>query len=67
MKKTEAIVDTCFLQKLSSEGKKPENIKTILSQLDFVPVAHPYIIEHELSLKSYIVSEPEYLRYTYTR
>lgn len=53
MKKTEVIVDTCFLQKLSSEGKKPENIKTILSEFDFVPIAHPYIIEHELSMKSY--------------
>ncbi len=27
MRKTEVIVDTCFLQKLSSEGKAIDNIK----------------------------------------
>ena len=53
MKKIEAVVDTCFLQKLSSEGKNPENIKKILSELNYIPVAHPYLIQHELSLFSY--------------
>ena len=53
MKKIEAVVDTCFLQKLSSEGKNPENIKKILSELNYIPVAHPYHIQHELSLFSY--------------
>jgi hypothetical protein len=32
MKKTEVIVDTCFLQKLSSEGKKTNNIRKVLGQ-----------------------------------
>lgn len=27
MEKTEAIVDTCFLEKLSNEGKNVDNIK----------------------------------------
>lgn len=54
MEKTEAIVDTCFLQKLSTEGKNVDNIKKILNELDFTPVVHPYIAEHELSLHSYL-------------
>lgn len=53
MEKTEVIVDTCFLQKLSSEGKKVANIKQVLDELDFIPVVHPYIYQHELSLHSY--------------
>ena len=53
MEKTEVIVDTCFLEKLSAGGKKKENIKAILDELDFKPVAHPYICEHELSLNYY--------------
>lgn len=53
MGKTEAIIDTCFIQKLSSEGKKCENIKKVLDELDYLPVVHPYIAEHELALFSY--------------
>ena len=53
MEKTEAIVDTCFLEKLSAGGKKTDNIKAILEELDFKPVAHPYICEHELSVNYY--------------
>lgn len=55
MGKTEVIVDTCFLQKLSSEGKVIDNIKKVLDELEYIPVVHPYIYEHELSLHSYFV------------
>lgn len=53
MEKSEAIVDTCFLQKVSDGGIIPDNIKTILDELNFIPVAHPYICDHEFSLHSY--------------
>ena len=43
MKKTEVVVDTCFLQKLSSEGKAVDNIKKVLAELEYIPVVHPYI------------------------
>lgn len=64
MRKTEVIVDTCFLQKLSSEGKAIDNIKRVLTELEYVPVAHPYIYEYELSLHSYFVRlvEEKYIR-----
>lgn len=55
MRKTEVIVDTCFLQKLSSEGKAIDNVKRILTELEYIPVVHPYIYEYELSLYSYFV------------
>lgn len=55
MRKTEVIVDTCFLQKVSSEGKSVDNIKKVLAELEYIPVVHPYIYEHELSLHSYFV------------
>lgn len=41
MRKTEVIVDTCFLQKLSSKGKAIDNIKKVLAELEYIPVAHP--------------------------
>ena len=64
MRKTEVIVDTCFLQKLSSEGKAIDNVKRILAELEYIPVVHPYIYEHELSLYSYFVRlvEEKYIR-----
>lgn len=64
MNKTEVIVDTCFLQKLSSEGKSPHNIKKLLDELGYAPVVHPYIYKHELSLHSYFVKlvEEGYMR-----
>ena len=64
MGKTEVIVDTCFLQKLSSEGRATDNIKKVLNELEYVPVVHPYIYEHELSLHSYFVrlAGEEYIR-----
>ncbi len=64
MGKTEVIVDTCFLQKLSSEGKAIDNIKKVLAELEYIPVVHPYIYEHELALHSYFVRlvEDGYIR-----
>ena len=64
MGKTEVIVDTCFLQKLSSEGKAIDNIKKVLTELEYIPVVHPYIYEHELSLHSNFVRlvEEGYIR-----
>ncbi len=55
MGKTEVIVDTCFLQKLSSEGQAIHNIKKVLDELEYTPVVHPYIYAQELSLHSYFV------------
>lgn len=54
MEKSKVIVDTCFLQKLSSEGKHPENIKKVIDELAFIPVCHPYIAKHEFGLYSYL-------------
>ena len=64
MRRTEVIVDTCFLQKLSSEGKAIDNIKKVLAELEYIPVTHPYIYEHELSLHSYFVRlvEEKYIK-----
>lgn len=64
MGETEVIVDTCFLQKLSSEGKAIANIKRVLAVLQYAPVVHPYIFQHELSLHSYLVHlvEDGYIR-----
>ena len=64
MRKTEVIVDTCFLQKLSSEGKAIDHVKRILTELEYIPVVHPYIYEYELSLYSYFVRlvEEKYIR-----
>ena len=64
MRKTEVIVDTYFLQKLSSEGKAIDNVKRILAEFEYIPVVHPYIYEHELSLYSYFVRlvEEKYIR-----
>ena len=45
MEKTKVIVDTCFLHKLSSEGKAVENLKMVLAELEYIPVVHPYIYE----------------------
>ena len=45
MSKKEAIVDTCFFNKLSNDGKKIEAFKKVLVDLDYKPVVHPYIAE----------------------
>lgn len=48
MKKKEALVDTVFLLNLSSRGKRLEDFKKIINELDYRPVIHPYIAQHEL-------------------
>lgn len=52
MKKSRVIVDTCFLQKLSSGGKNTENIRIVLDELSYIPIVHPYIAKQELALNS---------------
>ena len=63
MEKQRAIVDTCFLQKISSQGSCPDNIKRILDNSDYIPVAHKYVVEQELSLYGYLgkLVEEEYI------
>lgn len=50
MSKKEAIVDTCFFNKLSNNGKNIEVFKKVLVDLDYKPVVHPYIAEKELDV-----------------
>lgn len=50
MCKKEAIVDTCFFNKLSDYGKSIEAFKKVLEELDYKPVVHPYIAEKELDV-----------------
>ena len=50
MSKKEAIVDTCFFNKLSNDGKNSEVLKKVLTDLDYKPVVHPYIAEKELDM-----------------
>lgn len=50
MSKKEAIVDTCFFNKLSNDGKNIEAFKKVLVDLDCKPVVHPYIAEKELDV-----------------
>lgn len=50
MSKKEAIVDTCFFNKLSNDGKNIEIFKKVLVDLDYKPVVHPYIAEKELDV-----------------
>ncbi len=50
MSKNEAIVDTCFFNKLSNNGKNIEAFKKVLVDLEYKPVVHPYIAEKELDV-----------------
>ena len=50
MGKTEAIVDTCFFNKLSNDGRDVETLKKVLMDLDYKPVVHPYIADNELDV-----------------
>lgn len=50
MSKKEAIVDTCFFNKLSNNGRNMETFKEVLVDLDYKPVVHPYIAEKELDV-----------------
>ena len=54
MEKQRAIVDTCFLQKIAAKGNCPENIRIILDNSEFSPVAHKYVVEQELALHGYL-------------
>ena len=56
MGNAKVIVDTCFLQKLAPEEKHVVNIEKVIHCLNFQPVAHPYVVEHEIALKSYLMS-----------
>lgn len=53
MSKKEAIVDTCFFNKLSNDGKNIDGFKKVLEDLEFKPVVHPYIAEKELDVFPY--------------
>lgn len=53
MSKKEVIVDTCFFNKLSNNGKNIETFKKVLVDLDYKPVVHPYIAEKELDVFPY--------------
>ena len=50
MSKKEAIVDTCFFNKLSNDGKSIEIFKKVLVDLDYKPDVHPYIAEKEINV-----------------
>lgn len=50
MSKKEAIVDTCFFNKLSNNGKNIEAFKKVLVDLEYKPVVHPYIADKELDV-----------------
>lgn len=50
MEKREALVDTVFLQNLSSRGKRLDDFKKIINELNYRPVIHPYIAKHELDM-----------------
>ena len=50
MSKKEAIVDTCFFNKLSNDGKNIEAFRKVLVDLHYKPVVHPYIAEKELDV-----------------
>ena len=54
MEKQRAIVDTCFLQKIAANGSCPENIRIIIDNSDYTPVAHKYVVEQEMALHGYI-------------
>lgn len=53
MGKTEVLVDTVFLQKLSAKGKNVWAFKRVLEELEFVPVVHPYVASNELDMFPY--------------
>lgn len=53
MNKKEVLVDTAFLIKLSQNGKDLESFKKVLSELDYLPVVHPYIADKEMDMLPY--------------
>ena len=54
MVKQKAIVDTCFLLKIADQGQHPENIKKLLDNSNYIPVAHRYVVDQELGLCSFV-------------
>ena len=64
MSKKEVLVDTCFFNKLSNNGKNIETFKKVLVDLDYKPVVHPYIAEKELDVFPYFTKllEEEFIR-----
>ena len=64
MSKKEAIVDTCFFNKLSNDGKNIEAFKKVLVDLDYKPVVHPYIAEKKLDVFPHFnkLVEEEFIR-----
>lgn len=50
----EVVVDTCFLEKITSKGMYIGDMKRVMDTLDFKPVVHPYIAKHELSVTIYL-------------
>lgn len=53
MVKQEVLVDTVFLHKLTCAGKKPDVFKKVLSDLEYMPVVHPYLASYELDMHPY--------------
>ena len=56
MEKQRAVIDTCFLQKIASQGSCPDNIRVIIDNSGYIPVAHRYVVEQEFALHSYLNS-----------
>lgn len=52
MEMKDTLVDTCFLHKISNDGKEIEVLKKVINALEIKPVVHPYIAMHELGLYS---------------
>jgi len=47
MEKTEVLIDTCFVERLTGEGEHIEDFQPIMEALSYSPVVHPYLYEHE--------------------
>ena len=54
MEKPRAISDTCCIERISAEGKKPDYIKKILDEIDYQFVIHPYVLKYEYELHDYL-------------
>lgn len=53
MNKREVLVDTGFLEILSYNGKNLEVFKKLMTDLEYIPVVHPYIAANELDMYPY--------------
>ena len=54
MAKQCAVVDTCFLEKISLDGYRLDNIGKVLDEFEYQLVAHPYVINQEFELRGYL-------------